>query len=360
MLTRLTRLTMLTGLLRPLLAVMVTSSFLLGQKYLVSPPHAVNVEGTSSSGLMFSYPLSRQQQVDSNPIGQQFVLVQGIAYRQSNSHSRTGAVARTIEVQIDMGFGIANPTTTYDNNYKANTRKTVLPKQSVNLPDWTGATPTPAPFSLTFPFKTLFVYSNKESLIWDIMVTKNSSSGQYYIDWFPSAPNVTKGTTPQVLGKGCATKNGAFTHTTNFTADTTNLNLAWGATNAPSQAPVIAALGLNNPNLNIGWCDNLHTDALVLLPRTTANSVGTVTGTLQLPWQSTFAGIMLYSQVVATDTSQPTGLTLTNGLMGSTPFAKGGGGGAALKVYGLYRFQAPFDGTGIQYINAIPVQYTVR
>ena len=141
---------MFSRLWLPLLAVTATSSLLLGQRFLVSPPQAVNVEGTSSSGLMFSYPLSRQQQVDSNVIGQKFVLVQSLAFRQSNSHSRTGAFARTIELQIDMGFGVASPTTTYDNNYKTNTRKTVFPKQSVKLPDWTKTTPTPG-ISGSFP-----------------------------------------------------------------------------------------------------------------------------------------------------------------------------------------------------------------
>jgi len=337
----------------------VMSPPLLGQRFLVSPPQAVNVEGTSSSGLMFSYALSRQQQVDSNTIGQKFVLVQSIAFRQSNSHSRTGAVARTIEMQIDMGFGVASPTTTYDNNYKANTRKTVFPKQNVNLPDWTKATPTPAPFSLVFPFKTLFIHSNKESLVWDMIVTKNASTGQYYVDWMPSAPAITKGTTPQVLGKGCTTRSGTFTHASSFTADASNITLNWTASNAPFQTPVLAVLGLSDPNRNLGWCTNLRTDALVFLPRTNSNVSGGVTGTLKTPWADALAGIMLYSQVAADDTSQPSGITLSNGLMGSTPFAKGGGGGAALKTYGLYQFRT-LGPTGTAYINAIPVQYGVR
>jgi len=345
----------------PLLAAWVTmvgSSSLLAQRFIVSPPQAVNVEGTSSSGLLFSYATTRQQQVDSNLIGQKVALIKSLAFRQSNSHSRTGAVSRTIELQIDMGYGVASPSTTYDNNYKANTRKTVFTKQNVSLPDWTKATPVPAPFSLKFSLSNLFVYSNKESLVWDLIVTKNSSTGQYYVDWLPSAPAITKGTTPQVLGTGCTRGSATFTHTTNFTADSTNLMLSWGASNAPPQTPVLAAVGLSDPNLNLGWCTNLRTDALLFLPVTSSNASGSVTGSLSTPWVDAFAGILIYSQVAANDPGPPAGITLSNGLVSSTPFARGGGGGAALKVYGLYNFQA-LGPTGTTYINAIPVEYEV-
>jgi hypothetical protein len=339
-----------------LFAVAAMPSTLLAQ-YDVSPPQAVNVEGRSSSGLLFSYPKSRQQQVDSNLIGSRFVLLRGISFRQSNSHTRTKALARTIEMRIDLGFGVANPTTTYDKNYKTGTRATVFPKQIVKLPDWRGATPTPAPFSLKFPFKNLFFYKNTESLVWDMLVTKNSvAKAAYYVDWLPTAPAVTRGTTPKALGIGCKTGTGTFTHKTNFDASSTNIRLGWGVTGAPASSIVVPAFGLSDPNASIGWCTNLRTNALLLAPATRANANGTTGGTLIGPWVISAAGVTLYTQVAAADRTRTGLIALSNGVAGSIPFAKGGGGGAALKVHGLYNFTT-VGATGTRYINAIPVRY---
>ena len=291
----------------------------------VSPPGALNVELSSSSGVTFTNPVTRTQQVDSNLIGGRLSVLRSLAFRRTNIHNRSGSKARTCDVTIDLGYGVATPTNTFNSNFKSG-RTTVFKKAKVSLPDWTGTTTRPAPFDLVFKFTRPFVYNRKDSLVWDLTVENNTGGGTYYMDWSGTAPATTKGETPVALGTGCKTKNGVFAHTTNHTATATTLTLAMSASKGPSSAPAVLIFGAKDLNANVGLCTNLRGDLSFVLAFGSTDASGALSkNLLAIPWNKAFAGLAFVSQMAAFDATQP-GLPLafTNGVRSTTPYARGG------------------------------------
>ena len=338
-------------------AVAATSVCGVTQAPVVSPPHAVNVEGNSSSGVTFTTPTTRTQQADGNLIGSNVVLIRGIAFRRTNIHSRIGATARKADVTIDMGYRAATYTNTFDNNFLAPTRKTVHAKKTINLPDWTQPTTTPAPFDLIIKFDAPWVYDRKQALVWDIKVENNTGGGPYYMDWFSVVPPITSGDRPTDLGTGCTTKNGTFTHTASYTADANTLFLQWNGANGPAIAPALLILGSKDLNATIGLCTKLHGDLTFILPIGATSATGAVTAKLQVPWSNGFRGLPFVTQLAAFDTTQASlPWALTNGVKGTAPHVVGGGATTAFLIDRLWS-NTSTGPTGSMSTTCAPVQY---
>ena len=330
-----------------LLTLVATQSGLSAQA-IITPLQAVDMEGNSSSGVTFTGAKTRTQQIDRNLKGFGVTSIRSMAFRRSNTASQVGATARTVDLQVDLGFGVASPSSTFDANFKANSRQTVFPSKTFNLPDWTGPTTTPAPFDLVIPFATPFVYSTTESLVWDLRVDMGSGGGSYFMDWMQITPRRTHGDTPEVLGLGCASAPGRFEHGALFSASTNQLMLDWEGTAAPGNTPVWCTVGLSDPNASVGWCAPLRSDVSFLMPPEVSNATGAVFGNVTVTWGAGLAGVKLFTQLIAADASQVSGIALSNGIKTSSPYVKAGGSPGQFQVTRL------FDTTGHGPVGSIP------
>lgn len=322
----------------------------------VSPPHALNVQG-GAFNIAFTHPVVRNQQIDRNLLGRSITTIKSLSFRQGViPFWQRLSTSRSVELQVDLGYAVSKPTASFDTNYKPSSRRTVHAKKWVNLPDWSKVAPTPTPFSLVIPFSTPFVYDNKESLVWDLLVTNaRGRLTSYYMDFVNRAPSTTRGTTPKALGTGCRTANGEFRHTTDFTASATQFKLGLSVRNGPSRGLFFTMLGAQDPNAPIGLCTNLRSSPIFVLPGLPMDNSGTSRATLVVPWSAGSAGAMLYTQCGAIDFSLPNGIALTNGSVGSLPFVRGGGSAADLGV--LFTYAVNNQASGRQIPAGWAVEY---
>lgn len=332
---------------------------LASQASYVSPPHAVGVEGNSSSGVTFTNASTRTMQADANLQNAKLPILRSMSFRR-NAGAQTTATSRMVDVQIDMGFKAATFTNTFDSNYAAMTRRTVFTKKNISLPDWTAAPPTPADFDLTIKFDTPFVNDVTKTVLWDVMCTNNTGGGTYSMDWMSAAPSITRGERPSELGTGCTTPNGTFAFTFTTEADATNITLRYGFTNAASSTPALAIVGSMDPNVNAGLCANLRADLLFLIPIGASDASGTLSVNSQIPWSASLAGLQLFAQGLSVDPSQ-TGLpiALSNGIRTTTPYVIGGTtASTAFKIDRLWTNsgQGP---TGTRSTTCAPVKWSL-
>lgn len=321
-----------TNRMRTLLSLLSLSAAVAAQNLYVQPDGYAGVEGNSSTGIPFSYLSARVQQADSNRIGQPMPAISSLAFRRDRS-AGSSSTARTIDVTILMGKNdIATFSNTFANNWLS-TPTTVYTMKPTNLPDISVAPPAPpGPFVVTIPLDVNFNYDGVDSFMWELLVD-NGVTGTYSMDWSSAAIN-TAGATSTALGTGCTTPNGVMSLTTSFSADVNNLNLSFSTLRAPSSAPVILALGVSNPNLPVpGLCTSLYTDALLQVPLGTSGTTGSLSSVvISAPWQDSFAGVNLFSQVLSPDLSQ-TGLplALSNGRQSPLPLTRGGPAPAGIR-----------------------------
>lgn len=298
---------------------------LAAQNYYVQPAGYEGVEGNSSTGIPFSYASARIQQSDSNRIGAPMAAISALTFRRDRS-AGASATARTIDVTVLLGKNDINAfSATFATNWLS-PPTTVYTRKPTNLPDITTGPPVPpGPFVVTIPLDLTYAYDGVDSLMWEILVD-NGVTGTYSMDWV-SAATTTTGATSTQLGTGCTTPNGVMSLTTTFSATVTTLNLSFSTLRAPSTAPVVLALGVSDPNLQLpGFCTAVRTDALVQVPLGTSSATGTLSAVvLPLPWNNSFASQNLFSQVLSPDASQA-GLPIafSNGRMSPTPATSGG------------------------------------
>lgn len=341
------------------LTTLCLGSSLLAQQ-LVSPPHAVGVEGNGTSSVTFTNATTRTMQSDGNLVNSGLSLLRSISFRR-NQGAQASATSRTIDVQIDMGYRVATFTNTFASNYETGTQTTVFTNKNVTLPDWTAAPPTPADFDLTFKFDKPFINDGKRIPVWDLTCQNSSSPGSAYnMDWFSAVPTATKGERPESLGTGCKTANGTFTYTFETEADATTLSVLYAFIGAASNAPCVALIGGTDPNLNIGLCTNLRSDLTFVLPLGASDATGTFGLKAPIPWGAALAGLKLISQGICLDATQP-GLpfALSNGVETTTPYVIGGGGATTLfKVDRLWTSSGTGP-TGSVGTTAAPIQWSI-
>ncbi|MEZ5967411.1 MAG: hypothetical protein R3F56_26475 [Planctomycetota bacterium] len=297
---------------------------LAAQSYYAQPVGYEGVEGNSSTGIPFSYLSARVQQGDANRIGNPMPAINAIAFRRDRL-AGSSSTARAVDVTVLMGkCNIGAFTNTFDNNWLS-TPTTVYAQRTTNLPDISTSVPPPGPFVVTFPLDAPFNYDGIDSLLWEMRVD-NGVTGTYSLDWSSAAIN-TAGATSTALGTGCTTPNGAMSLTTSFTASITDLNLSFSTLRAASNAPVVLALGLSDPNLGLpSLCTALRTDALLTLPLGVSGATGSLSSqVVTLPWNNSYAGLDLFTQVLSPDATQAsTPIAFSNGRQSPLPLTRGG------------------------------------
>lgn len=318
--------------MRTLLSFVALAATMAAQNLYTQPDGYADVEANSSSGIPFSYLSARVQQSDSNRIGLPMPAIASMSFRRDRSAGASSS-ARTVDVTVLMG---KNDINVFSNTFASNwlsAPNTVYTMKPTNLPDISTAPPAPpAPFAVTIPLDVTYNYDGVDSFMWEILVD-NGVTGTYSMDWSSVAINTAGGTTT-LLGTGCTTPNGAMSLTTSFNADVTNLNLNFSTLRAPSTAPVVLAFGLSNPNLPLpGLCTSLYTDALVQVALGTSGSTGSLASVgFSVPWQNSFSGVDLFSQVLSPDLTQVgLPLALSNGRQSPLPLTRGGPAPAGIK-----------------------------
>lgn len=326
----------------PILLCMAASG-LTAQNFHFQPDGYAGVEGNSSTGIPLSYVSARVHQGDSSRIGLPLPLISGMAFRRDRA-AGASSTARTVDITVLMGkTDITTFSSTFANNWLG-TPVTVYTTKPTNLPDLTVAPPAPpAPFNVSIVFDTPFTYDGVDSLLWELQVD-NGVTGTYSLDWV-SAATTTAGGTTTALGSGCTTPNGAMSLTTSFSATLTTLNLSFSTLRAPSSAPLTLLFGLNDPNLSIpSLCHALRSDALLQLPLGTSGATGSLSGIVfPLPYNQSWAGVNLFTQVLAPDASQAAlPLALSNGRQSPLPLTSGGPAPTAMRrTYSTSSSSAP-------------------
>jgi hypothetical protein len=322
----------------------LAASGLAAQNFHYQPDGYAAVEGNSSTGIPFSYLSARVHQADSSRIGQPLPLISALAFRRDRSAGTT-AVARTVDVTILMGkTNVATFSNTFANNWLG-TPVTVYTTKPTNLPDITVAPPAPpAPFAVSIPLDTPYTYDGVDSLLWELQVD-NGVTGTYSMDWVSAATN-TAGATSTLLGTGCTTPNGAMSLTTSFNTTLNTLNLSFSTLRAPSSTPLVLLFGLSNPNLSLPGllCTTLHSDGVLQLPLGVSGTTGSLASiTFPLTFNQSWAGVDIYSQVVAADATQVgLPLALSNGRQSPLPLTPGGPAPTAMRrTYSIVSSSAP-------------------
>jgi hypothetical protein len=157
------------------------------------------------------------------------------------------------------------------------------------------------------PFDVPWIYNQVDALLWDFAVSNTSLAGSYSKDWFSAPAALDWGQTHFDQGPGCTTANGAFNKHDVHRSDTANLQIGFDITGGPSNASVIVLVGRRLQSLSVpGLCAPLGTDiVLTLLPGVTDGSGNLAPAYVNVPWQAAFSGLLLTSQAVAPDPSQP-------------------------------------------------------
>ena len=306
-----------------LLLTLVSSALAQGMTFSrIAPKGSEFFEGNSASDIMLGNwaPQTRTQQVDNNLVGTNVPLIRFLGWRRNGS-SNSGA-AKVTDLTILMGHADYNAiTNTFATNYKS-AAQTVFTKKPVSLPDWNGASGSvPSPCDLVVPLDLPFVYNNTDALVWEVL-NENNPMGIYTQDWVSSMTH-TYGDYSTNLGGGCATGNGQMKHRVALRANATVLEMGYDVAAAPSNAPLTLLLGISDPAANLpGLCGTIHCLPLTTLGMGNSGAAGelALSFPISTPWNPSFAGAVLYTQVVAPDATQ-TGLplALSNGLRSSAP-----------------------------------------
>lgn len=264
---------------------------------------------TEGNATFFHWSGSRRfQQVDQSQAGTPFAI-SSISWRR-DGNTAAATWSRTFDLKIDLGacdFAVVSHL--LDNNHLPGSRTTVFNAQ-INFPDWSLATPGPAPFDLTATFTVPYVYLAQNALVIDFEHTNNTSTGTLATDrQFNGATSPTAGT---VLGTGCIAggNTAAFSHTTgssNLSALPTpayGLRVRFGGANAPATGGVLCFIDVADQNLSGILCSTLHAGPLVSLPMTSLPTGQVPDLSLGFSHQNSLIGQVLYSQLVAPDLSQ--------------------------------------------------------
>ena len=272
---------------------------LISQGSFISPQQAYGNTSATPIDHMFTQPMTRTQQADDYFLGRPGQMVTSMSLR--GGRNNLDATARSGFVQIDMGVPLPSnmALTFFDQNYKPGTRTNVFPRTQVNLPDLRAPTGNnPPPFNVNFTLATPFAHGGTDWLMWDLM-TDGTTGGlqKYKIDNFSGLlPSITYGL-EGTSGTGCiGSSNKAFLHAARVYSYP-DVVMTWSGYWGPLSSVVFGFAGVSDPNIDIGLCKNLRTDATVFLGANTTNIRGSSSGRAVFPWSSAYAGVKVYSQL---------------------------------------------------------------
>lgn len=306
-------------MLRIAQALVILSSLASAQSSLISPVEYANLGGIPANDPFGR--VGRFMQVHGDLRGRS-LLMKGLSFRPGGSSAYT---SHTVDMEIWLGPGdFAKLSSRYASNYLAAPTQ-VFKRAKVNTPPRPVNLTSPAPFDFRLLFQSTFLHSGRQDLTVDLIVHATTwSTGDYLTD-----TAIFSGT---VIGKYKALGTGCIVNGTSpMTAE------AYQATelspprvryycftrNAPRNSPGAILVGLKNLAVAFPICGpkTLYTDALVTLPVFAGSGgyFGTGYGPT-VPWQPTMAGVKLFTQSYALDSTQrPLPVAVSNGVESITP-----------------------------------------
>ena len=300
------------SLLASLLAASLLGGAAAAQSYISVPPGYLAVEGAATSGAftpfwdatshaMWTYGGLRGNVYPINRLDQ----------RRDGGTAAGTYPARTLDLLVQMGdCDMTALSTTFAANYLV-PPTVVFTKKSISLPDHSAAPATPpAPWDVTVPFDTNFVYLGVKDLAIEMTVDNNSNASTGYpIDCVSTvAPTPGLGSSSYIDTSGkCTTPNGAFDiYKQDPVTDSLQVcKISNYALRGPSSAAGVWALGLADPNLVGLLCKPLRTSVDLTIPVLT-DAVGNI-GSSAAPIAVSFPieyGFSIYTQFAALDATQ--------------------------------------------------------
>jgi hypothetical protein len=321
----------------PFLAPLLLCATLAAQNYTVSPGQYTSTSGNSNNTIPFWSATHRYQQIHGDMQGAPRVML-GMSLRKAAITLSSG-VARSSDVTILMcDSNIASASTTFASNY-IGTPTTVLPKTTINLPDWTSSQGTPEPWTVVIPFRVPWPYTGVNDLMWEWVIDATTATSTYAADACSQATVERRNGAIGNNGSGCvATGNTATMKQALelYTLNTTNtLNLPLTTINCPASVAGAILVGPTNPALSVpGLCERVYSDGLW-----TFGAGSNASGVITLPAVSTahnnaWVGLSLYVQTIAVDVGQ-SGLpfALSQGQQGTIPSMPPTGGAAVQRIW---------------------------
>lgn len=291
-----------------------------GQTDLVFPVWYAEAEGENTHTLPpFGAPIV--QQINDEANGLQFAA-RSMTFRRDGL-TGVGNGPTTVEVEVLMGGG---DFAGFGFNLAQNWRSspvTVFTRKSLQLPDWTNAPGCSlvAPFDAPLPFDVPYAHDGLNALLWEMHQYSGTPAG--FAD-LATSPGFGTGNEiwAQIrrLGTGCATSTsgtsplGMQTEARIFLDNGGNGTLSLGTCAAPTFAGSFVLLGDSDPALTVpGLCTQLHSSATVVVPVGTTGAAGRVVFQTRLgSWNPAYAGLSLFAQALALDSTQA-GLPVAGG-----------------------------------------------
>jgi hypothetical protein len=311
------------------------------QSFTVSPSAYATQQGNASNPIPFYNANARYQQIHGDLKGAPKVI-QAMAVRRG-AGTQANAGPRSLQLTVVMANSdITKVTPTFAANY-VGAPVTVMPKTSVNFPDWTTSGGNPEPWSIVLPFTTPFVYTGLNDLLWEWVVENNSGASQSY------AADVYNGITPDMMSSTNTTIG------TPCTATGQTRPMSYGPRCYTSRAlgglyfrgtalygvpnqPALIMIGIVNPNLPVpGLCTNLYVLPQWSFPSIASASLGSFSmPDVLVPYDPTWQGQKLYSQALSLDTGQ-TGLpfALSAGIENVIPGMQPPGAAPIVRIFDI-------------------------
>ena len=283
----------------------------LAQGSIVSPIVSATAEGSSANAFPFSSAVVRRYMQIHGDLGTTPQLFKKLRFRPSAptaATTYTGTLALDVELYMGQSNGVDKASMFFKNNYVL-PPTTAIARKIVNMgPQGLVTPPGPIPFNtaMELVLDAPFLYTGTKACVWELVVYSNTISGSFQTVDADSVTHVSG--VSAITGTGCIAtgQTAAMAHTMSAVDSSGILALNFTVTAAPASAPILAAIGISNPNLPVfGLCSNLYTDLLAVLPIGSASATGAITttesgaSTLFLP--NLYGGATLYTQCHAPD-----------------------------------------------------------
>ncbi|MCB9883223.1 MAG: hypothetical protein H6832_11835 [Planctomycetes bacterium] len=260
------------------LACIVVACSLQAQRYHVSPIQAATTEGTSDNTFPWaSSSMRRYQQIHSD-MPSTTMRITTLGFRQ-NATTSTYTGTRTIDMELSMGRGVVYDRVqlTFDKNYVAGSKAMVIARKKINISGGATVDPGPCPFDgkLEIKLDVPYTYLPSDSLVWDVIIYSNIVLGNFGALDADACPTTLVSATS--FGTGCTATGQVYAMS--FVASGSDnggtLGLLFSLSNGPVSAPVLMILGTQQLDLPVtGFCTNLYTDLLLVLPMGATDATG--------------------------------------------------------------------------------------
>lgn len=304
--------------------------------HFTTAPEGYNyVEGESSSDdLLGTEPRLRFQQIDTTKFDDMFLRDRIAFRRDGRTPDDFSFLGRTIELEVVFSESdLANVSTTFANNYKANTA-TVIARKKVSFADLSFApTVLPAGQTTVIPLDQIWSYAGRPAtgrdFLWEVKVFSNTAAGQRYpLDVaYPVANASFSNQTPNVaraqrLSIGCVANGQTNPFTLVMQLGNDGNRFHWQSTTwyGTANAPVVLLVDSQDQALSVpSLCTTAHAIA-ASIPHGTSDSAGMSNFAFSLLRNRALLGADLYAQAITADASQPgTPIAISGGVKVTVP-----------------------------------------